>query len=203
MDIRILGGDRKVYGILKLNEKEFLSSEEFNSWEEQNTFAPLNKNDEDFPYPDIGWFNGQLPDEIWDEEDLEDEYEELNTLSETDIQNLYFRSEIELVKESKRLFKRRDDDHLRFFVNQLFQIVLVAEETRLTIDPWKHICIGSDFDGLIKAIDSCKDTSELSVFGDRLIASLNDLADEANVSLPRSADELIKDILFNNAYNLK
>ena len=100
----------------------------------------------------------------------------------------------------QNISRERNEEHLRFFVNQLFHIVLVAQKNKLPYDPWKHMCIGSDFDGFIRAIDTCRKISQLSNFGPQLGNNLKALAEKANISLPRSAKEIAEDLLFNNAY---
>ena len=100
------------------------------------------------------------------------------------------------------IFKRREEEHLRFFVNQIFYIVQVAQQGRLSVDPWKHICIGSDFDGLIRSIDTCKNVANLGQLGETLTRHLPDLACEANIPLPRSAASIAEDIFFNNAFHI-
>ena len=93
----------------------------------------------------------------------------------------------------------RREEHLDYFVNQLFHIILITEAGGLeNVDPWEHICIGSDFDGFIRTIDCCKHASGLSSFADQLIKQLPTLAKNSNLLLRKSPQELIENIFFNN-----
>ncbi len=124
----------------------------------------------DFDFPNPNYFvgiNNEIDDSIWDEEDIKDQLEELNDLTREDVENILNA----LVAERglrHSISRERNEEHLRFFVNQLFHIVLVAQKNKLPYDPLKHMCIGSDFDGFIRAIDTCRKISQLSNFGPQL-----------------------------------
>ncbi len=202
MDLRIMGGDRDIFQDIKPSEKEFLSLEEFAEWETQTPKGEsVTIKDFDFPYPNyLVDANNEINDPIWDEEDIKDQFEELNDLTQKNVENMINA----LIPERDihyKVFKERYLEHLRFFVNQLFHIVLTAKKHKLAIDPWNHICIGSDFDGFIRAIDTCKNSTHLSGFGDLLAENLEDLAKEANIILPKDAKLIAEDILFNSAHN--
>jgi len=112
-------------------------------------------------------------------------------------------SRVKVYDMSKEEEIDRREEHLNYFVNQLFHIVLVTEAARLdNIDPWEHICIGSDFDGFIRTIDCCKDASELSNFADELMKQLPKLAKDSGLRLRKSPQELIENIFFNNCFNI-
>ena len=66
-------------------------------------------------------------------------------------------------------------DHLRekmkpvtasIFINQLLHVAKVQGNVKV----WDHLCIGSDYDGVINAIDTYTDASKLDTFGKDLIA---------------------------------
>jgi hypothetical protein len=82
----------------------------------------------------------------------------------------------------------------------VFYIASIGEKSGIK-DPWKQICIGSDFDGFIRAIDSCKNIAQLTKFGSMIIDRLPGIAKEAKIELPRAPRQLVEDIFCNNAYN--
>jgi microsomal dipeptidase-like Zn-dependent dipeptidase len=199
-DLRIIGGDRNLWGNLKLTEKEFLSSEEFEVWKNKSeNYIYLKHLNYELPYTGE-MIGGEVSDDIWDEEDIRDELEELNSLYEKDILDLYMKSMLSNgEKRIQNFIKERELEHTRYFANQILHIVKVAGSAGFKGDPWKKICIGTDFDGFIRAIDSCKNISNLEKFRDMLI----DLLDkEDGISLPRSATEIVNDIFFHNAFKL-
>ncbi|MEO8399551.1 MAG: membrane dipeptidase [Ignavibacteriaceae bacterium] len=199
MDLRIIGGERNIVDALKLNEKEFLSMEEFEIWEGEPLEDKRLKS-EHFEKPYNPEFEEPNP-EMWDEEDRRDEQEEKNTLTEEDVIELFSKSTFG--QELKHfLFAKRNDEHLRFFVNQIFHILQVAHHINLRNNAWKHICIGSDFDGFIRSIDCCTNAGELENFANLLIEKLPGLAKEKGYILPEPADRLVKDLFFNNCYEL-
>lgn len=90
--------------------------------------------------------------------------------------------------------------HFRHFCNTLFHIIRVAGRiTDLTADPWKKIVIGSDFDGLIDAVDFCIDGREYKHIGEYMLEKLPALAAEANIPLPATPEVLVNGILYENA----
>ncbi len=145
-----------------------------------------------------------------DDEDLLEELEELNTLYDDSIDQFYTEAmrwqpedmvEKLVHKLKKKNKRKRNVKHLLFFVNQIFHIVTVATKAQLPNDPWKHICIGSDFDGLIQSIDVCADISQLTTFGRSLVRWLPEIARRTNFPLPqRTPEDLVEDLLYNNAY---
>lgn len=209
MDLRIIGGERNVIDQLKLCEKEFLSEKEFDEWVNQILDASqVRQQDHENPYGQYKWVNNQISAMIWDEEDVMDEFEELNSLKEYEIKKFYLKNLLETDKKIEVFIPKegsidRSEEHLQYFLNQLCHIILVTEAAGLeNIDPWEHICIGSDFDGLIRTIDCCKDASELGNFAGELIKQLPNLAKDLGVRLRKTPQEHIEDIFFNNCYNL-
>lgn len=90
--------------------------------------------------------------------------------------------------------------HFRHFCNTLFHIVQVAGRVAgLKADPWKKIVIGSDFDGLIDAVDFCIDGTEYKNIGEYMREKIPALAIEANIKLPDDPEALINGILYENA----
>ncbi len=103
----------------------------------------------------------------------------------------------EIVRLYDRLPDVISDKGVRHLCNNILHIIKVAGD-----DGWKHISIGSDFDGLINAIDSCKNPLKY-----------DDLADELEELLPRMADTIpgfpnitnieqkVSDIMSGNAFS--
>lgn len=59
--------------------------------------------------------------------------------------------------------------HAHYFMNHIIHILIVAKKNGFAYDKVKTmICIGSDFDGLINAIDCCKDATQFEDFKDTI-----------------------------------
>ena len=92
--------------------------------------------------------------------------------------------------------------HRRFLINNIIHILCVAQqEPRIGINKAaKQICIGTDFDGLINAIDCCKQTTGLQQLK-------TDMQDELEILLSTEgmdtidATQLLDDIFYNNGKN--
>lgn len=90
--------------------------------------------------------------------------------------------------------------HFRHFCNTIFHIIKVAGRiVNPVADPWKKIVIGSDFDGLIDAVDFCTDAEQYSNIATYMKEKLPALAAEAGIQLPADPESMINGILFNNA----
>lgn len=59
------------------------------------------------------------------------------------------------------LVPTKEERHPLCFCFNVVHIVSVGQ-MRTTKDPWKNICIGSDFDGLIEPLKICRDTASLN-----------------------------------------
>jgi hypothetical protein len=73
-----------------------------------------------------------------------------------------------LLAPESELIPTRQERHplaLCFNLLHLISVGLIRTDT----DPWQHICIGSDYDGLINPVINCRDTSQLPVLEDNLI----------------------------------
>lgn len=93
------------------------------------------------------------------------------------------------------------DTHRRFLVNNIIHILWVANKHNAINmhDAVKQICIGTDFDGLINAIDCCKQATGLQQLKKDMRTDLQ----EGIASLPGDAhevdaDELLDNIFYNN-----
>ena len=92
------------------------------------------------------------------------------------------------------------DLHFRHFCNTLFHIVKVSERlVQPRVDPWTKVVIGSDFDGLIDAVDFCTNATEYKNIATWMAEQLPALAAEAGISLPAPPEQLISQLLYGNA----
>jgi len=66
------------------------------------------------------------------------------------------------------------------------------------IDPWKHICIASDFDGLIDPVDGCCEATQMEGLYAALRLYLPVMIDAYRLP-PIDIEEIVSDILYGNA----
>lgn len=94
------------------------------------------------------------------------------------------------------------DSHARYFLNQIIHILKVAKANGQLNKAMKRICIGSDFDGLINAIDCCETTESYTTFKEQLgrIMRENRFWDGTGLSASEvNIDRLLDGIFFDNA----
>ena len=66
----------------------------------------------------------------------------------------------------------------------------------------KQICIGTDFDGLINAIDCCKEATDLQQLKDDMKEGMMNMLELIGLdTVLTGADELLDDIFYNNGKN--
>jgi len=94
------------------------------------------------------------------------------------------------------------DLHRRFLINNIMHILWVASQHSLIgiEKAAKQICIGTDFDGLINAIDCCKTADGLQQLKDDMREDLADLLSNNGFN-SLDADVLLDDIFYNNGKN--
>lgn len=95
------------------------------------------------------------------------------------------------------------DLHFRHFCNTIFHIVKTGEKLRnpdVPFDPWKQIVIGSDFDGMIDAVDFCINATQYDNIKKYFVEKFAALAEEANIVLPNTPLAIAEDMLYNNGY---
>jgi microsomal dipeptidase-like Zn-dependent dipeptidase len=92
--------------------------------------------------------------------------------------------------------------HRRFLINNIIHILWVANQHPLigVNKAAKQICIGTDFDGLINAIDCCKDANGLYQLKEDMRDKLADLLN-SNGFQSLNVDVLLDDIFYNNGKN--
>lgn len=99
--------------------------------------------------------------------------------------------------ESDLRAKRRR--HLRYFANNLLHIIRVGGARA-----WDHVCIGSDFDGLINPINSCTDSVSLPDLEENLIPIVDEMIQEDLAKNPHhryhitDIDEQVRRVMYEN-----
>ena len=86
---------------------------------------------------------------------------------------------------------------LKHICNNILHIVKTGGEKA-----WKHICIGSDFDGIINAVECCKNSEKYKKLARNLINWLPKLAraDKSTDYYIGNIKDRVNDIMFGNAY---
>lgn len=102
-------------------------------------------------------------------------------------------------------WQNRSEEHLYFYCNNLLRFVYAGGP-----NTWKHICIGSDFDGLVDAIECCKTSAELPLFRLNLKAPLKKMilsVDNPEAMFHVNMNDLdndletkLDDLFFNNGH---
>lgn len=90
--------------------------------------------------------------------------------------------------------------HARLLANQLLEIRFIADISGLPL-PWNNVCIGSDFDGLIEAVDCCKDATALGNMAELLQQELISGAAELKVDLGIDPGLIVEQFCYTNALN--
>ena len=96
------------------------------------------------------------------------------------------------------------ETHRRFLVNNIIHILWVANKNdSINIqDAAKQICIGTDFDGLINAIDCCKQTTGMQQLKKDIRSDIQKgLSKIFGNTNTITADELLDNIFYNNGKN--
>lgn len=108
--------------------------------------------------------------------------------------------------------------HARLIANHLLQLLFISRNAgpnliaqtlgqALARDadglalPWNNICIGSDFDGLIEAVDCCKNVTALGAMAELLIQELNTGAAELHWDLGMPTAQIVAQFCYTNAFN--
>ncbi len=141
--------DNRILGAADPTEMEFVSNDEMVIWLSQTTRAP-----EDIFDPQHYIYSLKRGENTieFDEEDIQASKEEFE----------------EMFPQKRKGIKAERPDlselHLKHFINHLLKIKQVYDVHRgelQDINPWDHICIGSDFDGLISTLHCCRNVTEV------------------------------------------
>ncbi|MBN4066082.1 membrane dipeptidase [Candidatus Amoebophilus asiaticus] len=133
----------------------------------------------EFNYKSESWFRSLFT--VFDSEDKEDEWHELNDGS------------------ARSQTAHRAEMHRKYFINNLLYIIKVGSSIP-DVDPWKHICIGSDFDGLINPVDFCKTSQDFGKIDVCLKTHLLEYANLIGVDID-DIDKISHQIMFQNAFD--
>ena len=94
--------------------------------------------------------------------------------------------------------------HPLFLLNHIIHILWIAKNNP-AIGIQKainHICLGSDYDGLINAIDNCKEVDQLGTFRQFTLDKMQRLLDKAGMGNDGiDVDELVENVFYNNGKN--
>jgi microsomal dipeptidase-like Zn-dependent dipeptidase len=88
------------------------------------------------------------------------------------------------------------EEHFKYLANQILHVVRIGGA-----QAWKHLCIGSDFDGMISPGHNCINTTEYPLLAAELPRVLNEMI-KANPGIDFHVTDLkaqVKDIMFDNA----
>jgi len=91
--------------------------------------------------------------------------------------------------------------HPLFFLNQVIHILVVAKNNEFigVQKAAKQICLGSDYDGLINAIDNCKQADKLDKFKQLTLTKMPDLLKRAKLDNDGiDISMLVDNIFYNN-----
>ncbi|MDQ1142232.1 membrane dipeptidase [Pedobacter agri] len=185
LDVRILGGKDKPGSI----QKDFYSHEEFELLMSENADQQIEllcKNlQEGIINNGDTKINANNP-EPEDLEDLKEGEDELNDIISQ--------------RTTDGPFRKNYNYHLRLVVNHLLRIYQITEWEDMPL-PWNNLCIGSDFDGLVEAIDCCRNVTEFDSFALALTKALDIGAKQKQIDLGLSAEKIVAKLMYENAVN--
>jgi microsomal dipeptidase-like Zn-dependent dipeptidase len=113
--------------------------------------------------------------------------------------NVWASEDFDALANSQNLYP---DVHRKFLVNNIVHILWVASKhSQIGLKKAaKQICMGSDFDGLINAIDCCKDATGLKQLKKDMKKDFVDVF-KRNGFNTINVDEFLDDIFYNNGKN--
>ncbi len=92
------------------------------------------------------------------------------------------------------------DAHAQLLANHLIKIFQITQFYALPL-PWGQVCIGSDFDGLVEAVDCCQNSTEFSLLAPALEQQLVAGAIAAGLDLQMDAAQIVEQFCYTNAFN--
>ena len=183
-DVRILGAS------IKESVTEFLSIPEYEEWCKQSGLM-----DCETKLNEAQTVYDETEDEVfYREEDILEFAEEIQ-LYFPDVSDVNY----ELMSTEENI-KAKSEEHLLHFMNQLLYIAKLCTEKLPGTNPWKQICVGSDFDGLIASMYCCRNVKSFEHFADLLATRIPIEAEKAGITIPSPIDCFIEDFFYNNAY---
>ncbi len=160
--------DERVLGYsIHTKSKEFISNDEWNAF-----IAPMSSDEQERKLMD-------------DREDAADELED--QLAEEEEARLLADEGIQRSVEKRRI-------HLLHLLNNVMHIIKVGQTMGDDIDAGKHIVVGSDFDGLVNAIDCCPTAEDFESFQ----GILADAIEQYAIDLIPHPAAFVEDLFYNN-----
>ena len=98
----------------------------------------------------------------------------------------------------EKIKKKKSEFHTLLLVNQLLSMAQASG----TNDFWKHIAIGTDFDGIVNPVDRYSSTLYFSRMRSEIINELNNLnpIERQGYHISGSIESVVDDFCFNNAF---
>lgn len=189
LDVRILGGkdnfSKPQFDFLTKEELSFLQS----ATNDDDLKAKINQRvdmlyADGIPVPSVS-----LAD--LDGEDMEDLMD-----VEEEADELLISSTREDIKDRKNF-----NSHIRLIANHMIRIHQISSWYGLS-HPWDNICIGSDFDGLVQAVDCCKNCTEFDALVEPLKNELNKASEILNLDLVLPAENIVENFCYKNAIRI-
>ena len=88
---------------------------------------------------------------------------------------------------------------IRHFCNNWLHTVKIGRQV-IGNDAWNHICIGSDFDGLIDPVDDFKSAADYKFVFGRLVEWMPVVAQAMDIPLPaQDVQDKVRGLVFENA----
>ena len=130
-----------------------------------------------------------------------DEYQNLAGLSITDIEQLSLTKQQREIVDLNLLMKlkvsQKKRKHLRYLCNNILHMVKIGGK-----HTWKHLTIGSDFDGLVNAVSNCKDSTSFNQLENELSKMLMEMmAEDSNYDYGVNSSDiegLVRGIMYDN-----
>ena len=95
--------------------------------------------------------------------------------------------------------KKFNDWQMRFFCNNWLHVIKVGIQ-EIGDDAWNHICIGSDFDGLIDPVNDFKSAADYKFLFGRVVEWLPVMAQAMGIPLPAQEVQVrARGLVFDNA----
>ena len=181
-DVRILGAE------IKDTVTEFLSKQEYEKWHEQSG--------------DPNWkINASRFKEVYEESTEQVFYKDDDVDEYLEELELYFPINTGYLSDLD--YRNKSEKHLLHFINHILYIADLCIRNGIPNNPWKQICMGSDYDGLIAAMYCCRNVTNLPDFAKQLRDRIPMEAVKAGITMPTlDIDEFIQDFFYNNAMNL-
>ncbi|RZK25633.1 MAG: hypothetical protein EOO43_05005 [Flavobacterium sp.] len=183
LDVRILGGKIQEH----IDEKEFFSTEEFELLMGTN------------PHQKIIELTEELVEGTIDNGDTK--INAINEEGEEKEEIMEARKELEEItlQTSTHPKSQNYTKHLRLVLNHILHIYKFTKDEGLP-SPWEHLCIGSDFDGLVEAVDCCRNATEFAPFAEALKTELQKIVNQGfEYELGLSPVDIIDKIMYSNA----